>query len=82
MNINVVGAGTGLSHRAELALSRFRPQPSKAFGGTTQFSITWLIHVTGLPTAPAWYVTATSVISALAMLAMPESRDRQLEDGR
>lgn len=50
------------------------------FGGTTQFVITWLIGVTGNPAAPAWYVAATSVITALAMLAMPESRDHALED--
>ena len=45
------------------------------FGGTTQFIITWLIHVTGSPVAPAWYVTIASVITVLAMLAMPETRD-------
>lgn len=50
------------------------------FGGTTQFVITWLIGVTGNPAAPAWYVAATSVVTALAMLAMPESRDHKLED--
>lgn len=50
------------------------------FGGTTQFVITWLIGVTGNPAAPAWYVAATSVVTALAMMAMPESRDHALED--
>lgn len=50
------------------------------FGGTTQLVITWLIGVTGNPAAPAWYVAGASVITALAMLAMPESRDRALED--
>jgi MFS family permease len=50
------------------------------FGGTTQFVITWLIGVTGNPAAPAWYVAATSVVTAMAMLAMPESRDHTLED--
>jgi len=50
------------------------------FGGTTQLIITWLIGVTGNPAAPAWYVAGASVITALAMLAMPESRDRALED--
>lgn len=50
------------------------------FGGTTQFIITWLIGVTGNPAAPAWYVAGTSVITALAMMALPESRDRALED--
>ncbi len=50
------------------------------FGGTTQFIVTWLIGVTGDPAAPAWYVAGTSVITALAMCALPESRDRALED--
>ena len=50
------------------------------FGGTTQFIITWLIGATGNPAAPAWYVAGASVITALAMLAIPESRDRALQD--
>ena len=50
------------------------------FGGTTQFVITWLLKVTdNNPIAPAWYVTAASLISLLAMFAVPESRDRKLE---
>ncbi len=50
------------------------------FGGTTQFIVTWLIGATGNPAAPAWYVAGTSVITAIAMMALPESRDRVLED--
>jgi len=50
------------------------------FGGTTQLVITWLIGVTGNPAAPAWYVAGASVITAVAMLAMPESRHHALED--
>jgi len=49
------------------------------FGGTTQFVVTWLIDVTGHPSAPAWYVAATSAITALAMIAMPESKDRDID---
>ncbi|MGY2046723.1 MFS transporter [Methylobacterium sp. JK268] len=48
------------------------------FGGTTQVVITWLIGRTGSPVAPAWYVTATSLVTAAAMAALPESRDRAL----
>lgn len=48
------------------------------FGGTTQFVITWLIEATGSQIAPAWYVTATSLVTALAMWALPESRGRAL----
>ena len=45
------------------------------FGGTTQFIVTWLIHVTANPIAPAWYATAASVVAIGAMLMMPETRD-------
>lgn len=48
------------------------------FGGTTQVIITWLIGATGNPAAPAWYVAGTSVIAALAMAALPETRDKPL----
>lgn len=44
------------------------------FGGTTQFIVTLLIGLTGHPEAPAWYVAGTSLITVLAMLALPESR--------
>ena len=50
------------------------------FGGTTQFVVTWLIGATGNPAAPAWYVAGTSIVTAIAMMALPESRDRALED--
>lgn len=50
------------------------------FGGTTQFVITWLIGATGNPAAPAWYVTVASIVSLAAMFALPESRERALED--
>jgi MFS family permease len=49
------------------------------FGGTTQFIITWLLHTTGDPVSPAWYVVATSFITLIAIWMMPESRDRKLE---
>jgi MFS family permease len=48
------------------------------FGGTTQFVITWLLGVTNDPVSPAWYVVLTSLITLGAMLAMPESRHREL----
>jgi MFS family permease len=50
------------------------------FGGTTQFIVTWLIGVTGNPAAPAWYVTGTSVITVLAMMALPETGSEKLKD--
>ena len=50
------------------------------FGGTTQFIVTWLIGATGNAAAPAWYVAGTSLITAIAMMALPESRHRALQD--
>jgi len=41
------------------------------FGGTTQFVITWLIHETGNPLAPAMYVMVASVITLIAMFMLP-----------
>ena len=36
------------------------------FGGTTQLAVTWLIHLTGSPMAPAWYMFAASAIGLIA----------------
>ncbi len=49
------------------------------FGGSTQFVITWLIHATKSPIAPAWYVVATSLISIWALLVLPETRGRAID---
>ena len=48
-------------------------QTSAAFGGTTQLVITWLIHVTGNPIAPAWYLTGAAMIALIALMLLPES---------
>lgn len=44
------------------------------FGGTAQFVITWLIAATGNPLSPAYYVVLTSIVSAVAISRMPETR--------
>jgi MHS family citrate/tricarballylate:H+ symporter-like MFS transporter len=44
-----------------------------AFGGTTQLMVTWLIHVTGNPVAPAWYLTGAAAIGQVALMLFPES---------
>jgi len=44
-----------------------------AFGGTTQYSITWLLRATGNPLAPAWYWTAALAVGIGAMCATRES---------
>jgi len=46
------------------------------FGGTTQPAIEWLIHVTGDPLVPAWYVMGATVIALAASLMMKESAHR------
>jgi MFS family permease len=43
------------------------------FGGTTQYVIAWLIHRTGDPLSPAYYVIFTSLISLWAMFKLPET---------
>jgi MFS family permease len=47
------------------------------FGGTTQYTVTWLIKVTGNPLAPAWYWTAAAIIGLAAMIATRESAPRK-----
>jgi len=48
-----------------------------AFGGTTQYTITWLIKATGSPLAPAWYWAAALVVGIAAMCATTESAPRK-----
>ena len=50
------------------------------FGGTTQFVVTWLIHATGDPLAPAWYLIASSAIGVVAILMIAETKDVALAD--
>jgi MFS family permease len=44
-----------------------------AFGGTTQFMITWIIKETSNPLAPAWYMIGAIVIGLIAMVTMRET---------
>ncbi len=44
-----------------------------AFGGTTQFIVTWLIAATGDPLAPAWYMGIAVIAGVVAMVAMRET---------
>ena len=43
------------------------------FGGTTQLVVTWLIHVTGNPLAPAYYWVVAATIGTAATMAIIES---------
>jgi MFS transporter, MHS family, citrate/tricarballylate:H+ symporter len=49
-----------------------------AFGGTTQYAVTWLIKVTGSPLAPAWYWTVATLVGIAAMCATRESAPRKM----
>jgi len=47
------------------------------FGGSTQVVITWMMHVTGNPMAPAWYIMATGAVGLVARVLMPETAFRE-----
>jgi MFS family permease len=57
--------GTGFSMVYSISIA--------TFGGTTQLVVTWLIHVTGSPMAPAWYAIGAAMIGQIALMLMPES---------
>ncbi|WP_027556666.1 MFS transporter [Bradyrhizobium sp. Cp5.3] len=44
-----------------------------SFGGTAQLVVTWLLHVTGNPLAPAWYLLLAAIVGLVAMGLMPET---------
>lgn len=44
-----------------------------AFGGSCQLVVRWLIHVTGDPMAPAWYLLTATAIGQIALHRIPES---------
>ena len=53
------------------------------FGGSTQFTVTWLIHFTGNPLTPAFYMIAALAAGIGAMLATHETapgRSRRADD--
>lgn len=43
------------------------------FGGSAQFNIAWLIHSTGNPMAPAYYLLTATIVGIVAMVLMPET---------
>jgi MFS family permease len=47
------------------------------FGGSTQFLVAWIIHVTGNPMAPAWYMLGAVTIGLIAMGRLPETAPTQ-----
>jgi MHS family citrate/tricarballylate:H+ symporter-like MFS transporter len=83
----VLGALTGLAQAPQLtAVSELLPRSARAgtlalvyalaiaaFGGSTQFIVTWLIGATGNPLTPAWYMIAATIVGLIAMSLLPES---------
>ncbi len=76
---------------ALITLTESLPQASRAgvlgtiyavamatFGGTTQFTIKWLIDVTGSPLAPACYMTGAVAVGAVAMFLVKETAPVQV----
>jgi MFS family permease len=43
------------------------------FGGTAQLVVTWLLHVSGNPLAPAWYLLLAVTVALVAMASMRET---------
>jgi len=43
------------------------------FGGTAQLVVTWLIHATGNPLAPAWYMLLATFVGLVAMAMLGET---------
>ena len=84
--LTALSAGIGLVILPELLPNRARATGFAVsyavgvslFGGSTQFVIAWLIKTTGNPVAPAWYVIATSLITLGALIALPETRGRDI----
>jgi MFS family permease len=50
-----------------------------ALGGSTQFVVTWLIHVTGSAMAPGWYMLGAAAIGQVALMLLPESAPVRLQ---
>jgi MFS family permease len=43
------------------------------FGGTAQLVVTWLLHISGNPLAPAWYLLLAATVALIAMALMRET---------
>jgi MFS transporter, MHS family, citrate/tricarballylate:H+ symporter len=43
------------------------------FGGTAQLVVTWLLHVSGDPLSPAWFLLGAGIIGFIALTMLPET---------
>ena len=44
-----------------------------SFGGSAQLVVTWLLHVSGDPLAPSWYLLLAAIVDLVAMGLIPET---------
>jgi MFS family permease len=51
------------------------------FGGTAQLVVTWLLHVSGHPLAPSWYLLLAASVGLTAMSLMPETGPEKVDRG-
>ena len=93
VSMTVLGVAANFSFGSQLAmLTESLPKAIRAMGfatvysiaigvlgGSTQFVVTWLIHLTGNPMAPAWYMTGSAVIGQIALMLIPESAPVRLK---
>lgn len=73
MNVNLMPPAircTGLAFAYNLSMG--------LFGGPTPMIETWLIHATGNPTAPAYWVMATALVSLLVLVLWPDKSDKNI----
>lgn len=49
------------------------------FGATAQPLVAWLIHATGDPLSPAWYLILANLAGIVAILMIPETKDAPLQ---
>jgi len=51
------------------------------YGMPAQLAVTWLLHVTGNPLAPAWYLLLAAIVGLVAMSLMPETAPLKRRQG-
>ncbi|KAG1222191.1 hypothetical protein G6F68_020713 [Rhizopus microsporus] len=49
------------------------------FGGFAQFFVTWLLHVTGNPMAPAWYLMVTVTLSTVVLFWIQDRTGHEID---
>src|ERR1700679_1597378 len=70
----VVAITESLPHRVRSgALAIIYALSISIFGGSTQFIVAWLTHLTGSALTPAWYMIGGVIVGLLGLCAMPES---------